>query len=105
MEIHIHKLAPEMYKDVSKLKGWQETKLEKGKAVEAHFHGFDAMYFTNGVKALYSNGESRNLPEYAAVFIPQGQEHAWSNVQDGKNIAIVGHFHEGHGIHNIVSAY
>ena len=103
--IKIQAIAPEFYTNLGKLKNWQTTKLTKGKAVKAHSHKFNAMYFTKGVAELYSKGKKFSLPEYASVFIPKGEEHAWTGVLDNKPLAEIGHFHEGHGIHKIVPEY
>ncbi len=103
--VQIHELNEAMYQDLGQLVGWEETTLQAGQAVEAHKHGFNAMYFTNGVSELYSEGEKVALPERAAVFIQQGTEHAWNSVQEGYDRGVVGHFHSGHGIHKIVDQY
>ena len=103
--IQIHEINEAMYQDLGRLVGWKETTLQPGQAVEAHRHGFNAMYFTNGVSELYCEGERVALPEKAAVFIAQGREHAWNGVREGCDKGVVGHFHSGHGIHKIVDQY
>ncbi len=102
-EIKIHNISKNLYNNLSKLKNWEETKIIKNQAVKAHKHKFDAMYFTKGIKTLYSNGKKIKLPDFAAVYIPIGQEHGWSGTN--KELGIVGHFHSGHGIHKIISEY
>ncbi|MBI2148274.1 hypothetical protein HYU23_01205 [Candidatus Woesearchaeota archaeon] len=102
-KIVIHPITEKFYRNLSKLKNWEETKLVRGQAVKIHKHKFDAMYFTSSVKTLYNDGEKIDLPEFAAVFIPKEQEHGWGGAN--REIGIVGHFHEGHGIHAIVPEY
>ena len=103
--VGIHVLTSEMYGQLSKLRGWDETKVASGQAIEAHVHGFNAMYFTNGVKYLYSGGEKIPLPECAAVFVPNGTQHGWSGVAKGRDGGVVGFLEAGHGGHNIVTEY
>ena len=87
------------------LQNWEVTSVKSGQSVEAHKHNFNAVYYTNGIKELYSNGKKTTLPDNAVVYIPQGAEHAWSGVQENREIAEVGHFHSGHGVHSIVPEY
>jgi len=103
--IEIHPIKQDFYRNLGKLKGWQITRIGKGQAVKAHSHKFHAVYFTNGVKKLYSKVKTMELPEFASVFVPKGVEHAWSGVLEKMEKAEIGHFHEGHGIHAIVPEY
>lgn len=100
----VHEITSSFFNELSRLNGWQITSIGAGEAVAAHSHEFDAMYFTNGVKELYSEGSKAELPELAAVFIPKGTEHAWSGVRTAA-CAQIGHFHPAHGMHKIVAEY
>lgn len=103
--ISVHELSHQMYANLSVLRGWEETKIAPGQAIEAHRHGFNAMYFTDGVKYLYSEGKKIGLPKHAAVFIGSGVEHAWSGVAEGNTEGIVGYIEPGHGGHKVVAEY
>lgn len=101
----VNPITSQLYNNIAKLKNWQETPLKKGQAIEKHAHGFDAMYFTKGVKKICCSNNIIELPDYAAVFVPRGTDHGWSGVAPNRKSAVVGHFHDGHGIHEIVSEY
>ena len=103
--LDVHPITPQLFNAVSKLNRWNFSRFNKGQAVQKHSHKFDAMYFVNGVKEVCSGGSRIALPEFAAVFIPKGAEHGWNGIASGKTEAVVGHFHDGHGVHEVVPEY
>jgi len=103
--IQINELTRELYHSFVGTDGWKEQRIGNGQALQLHQHGFDAIYFTNGVRGVYTGENERILPQYAAVRIAAGNNHAWNGVKNGNDAGVIGHFHQGHGLHTIVSEY
>gem|GEM_PF-3807912 len=104
-EITAYPITEEFFDSLETLPNWEETQFKQGCAVESHKHSHGAMYFTKDVKSLKTEGSKRDLPKYAAVYVPKGREHGWSGVAQGSTQAVVGHFHTGHGLHSLVPEY
>ncbi len=104
--LEIYSLTPETYQHIATNPGALHTVLRAGEMVSPHSHTFEAWYFTDGVRELFTEQKaSVNLPEYAAIRVAPRTVHGWNDVYAGKEQGTITHFHVGHGVHKVHNLY
>lgn len=99
--VEVYVIDAEVFRNLGMTQEWQETTIGRGMGIEYSAPKSRAWYFTAWVERVVSGDVSVALPPYAAVYIPPEVDHSMRGVQGGMNSAIVGHLHEGHGVHAV----